>query len=183
MPHIPYPDVSTLPDTVRTMLEGTPLNVVRIGAHASPELFQAQGQLGWAIAKPDVLAPPVRETTILRVAYLSNSAYELHHHIPLGKAAGLTDAELTAIATQDYAGLDPLLAAVARFTDEVVVHLAPSAATLDALRAHVPDRVLVNILLTIGCYMSIARLIAATGIEIDDHPLQHLASGTDDPSH
>jgi len=183
MPRIPYPDVSTLPETVRKMLEGTPLNVVRIGAHASPELFQAQGQLGWAIAKPEVLDPRIRETVILCVAYLSGSTYELHHHIPLGKAAGLTDAELLAIAAKDYDSLDPLLGAVARFTDEVVIQISPSDAAMDALRAQVSDRILVNILLTIGCYMSIARLIAATGIEIDDHPLQHLSSGMDDPSH
>jgi len=183
MPRIPYPDVSTLPEKMQKMLEGTPLNVVRIGANASPALFEAQGQLGWAIADPEVLDPRIRETTILRVAYLSGSVYELHHHIPLGKAAGLTDAELSAIAVLDYDSLDPVLSAVARFTDEVVVQLSPSDTTLAALRAQVPDQVVVNLLLTIGCYMSIARLIAATGIEIDDHPLQHLSSGMDDPSH
>lgn len=180
MPRIPYPDVDSLPETMRRMLAGTPLNVVRMGAHASPELFEAQGKLGYAIASPDVLDPRIREATILRVAHLSQSEYELHHHVPLARAAGLTDAELAAIAAADYTSLDPRLAAVCRFTDEVVRQMTPSDATLAALRAQVPDQVLVNLVLTIGCYMSIARLVAVTGVEPDGSALEHLPSGLHD---
>jgi 4-carboxymuconolactone decarboxylase len=180
MPRIPYPDVSALPEMVQKMLAGTPLNVVRIGAHASPVLFEAQGRLGWAIANPEVLDPRLRETVILRVAHLSNSAYELHHHLPLGRAAGLTEAELSAIARQDYAGMDELRAAAARFTDEVVTQLSPSDATLARLRELASDQVVINIVLAIGCYMSIARLVAVTGIELDLDALGHLPSSLED---
>ncbi|MGH8261664.1 MAG: carboxymuconolactone decarboxylase family protein [Steroidobacteraceae bacterium] len=180
MPRIPYPDVSQLPETMRKMLAGTPLNVVRIGAHASPQLFEAQGRLGWAIADPDVLSPRLRETVILRVARLSNSAYELHHHVSLGRAAGLSDGELQAITAGEYATLEPLLAAAACFTDEVVDRLSPADETLARLRAMACDRIVVNIVLTIGCYMSIARLIAVTGIELDDGALSHLPSSLED---
>jgi 4-carboxymuconolactone decarboxylase len=182
MPRIPYPNVSALPDTMRKMLAGTPLNVVRMGAHASPVLFEAQGKLGWAVADAAVLAPRLRETAILRVAYLSDSRYELHHHIPLAAAAGLTQIEMASIESKRYADLDPLLAAVCRFVDEVVVMLTPTDTTLAALRALVSDQVLVNLVLTIGCYMSIARLIAVTGIEPDAAPLAHLSSGLQDPA-
>jgi 4-carboxymuconolactone decarboxylase len=176
MPRIPYPDIATLPAGVRHTLASVPLNVVRICAHASEPLFDAQGQLGRAVAMPEVLAPRLRETVILRVAHLSNSSYELHHHIPLARAAGLSDAELAAIAGGSYENLDPLLAAAARFTDEVVTQIAPTDSTLAGLRQLAPDQLIVNIVLTIGCYMSIARLIAVTGIEIDSEALTHLPS-------
>lgn len=182
MPRIPYPDVSTLPETMQKMLAGTPLNVVRMGAHASPPLFEAQGKMGWAVADPSVLTPRIRETAILRVAHLSDSRYELHHHIPLATAAGLTRAEMEAIETRRYTALDPVLAAICRFTDEVVLQITPSDATLAELRARVSDQVLVNLVLTIGVYMSIARLIAVTGIEPDEAALTHLSRGLDDPS-
>src|SRR5690606_6729891 len=91
MSRIPYPDVAGLPAIMQKMLAGTPLNVVRIGAHASPPLFEAQGRLGWAVANPEVLDPRLRETVVLRVAYLSESTYELHHHLPLARAAGLRE--------------------------------------------------------------------------------------------
>jgi 4-carboxymuconolactone decarboxylase len=182
MPRIPYPNLSALPDTMRKMLAGTPLNVVRMGAHASPVLFEAQGKLGWAIADSTVLAPRLRETAILRVAHLCGSYYELHHHIPLAAAAGLTRNEMEAIENKRYADLDPVLAAICRFVDEVVVQVSPSDATLAALRTQVSDQILVNLILTIGCYMSIARLIAVTGIEPDEAALTHLSSGLQDPS-
>lgn len=180
MPRIPYPDVSRLPETMRKMLAGTPLNVVRIGAHASPPLFEAQGRLGWAVANPEVLDPRLREAVILRVAHLSNSAYELHHHVPLGRAAGLTDSDLAALESRDYAALDPLLAAAARFTDEVVTQLSPSDETLANLRKLASDQVVINIVLAIGCYMSLARLIAVTGIEPDADAISHLPTSIDE---
>jgi 4-carboxymuconolactone decarboxylase len=182
MPRIPYPDVSALPETMRKMLAGTPLNVVRMGAHASPMLFEAQGKLGWALADATVLAPRLRETAILRVAHLSSSEYELHHHIPLAAAAGLTQTEIAAIGSKRYSDLDAVLAAVCRFVDEVVVMITPSEPALAALRAQVSDQILVNLVLTIGCYMSIARLIAVTGIEPDGAALTQLSSGLQDPS-
>jgi len=177
MTRIPYPDVSQLPEEMRKMLAGTPLNVVRMGAHASPALFEAQGRLGYAVADPAVLDPRLRETVILRVAHLSDSAYELHHHIPLARAAGLSEAELAAIAQEHYDLLDPLLAAASAFVDEVVLRISPSDETIQRLRAHASDQLLVNIVLTIGTYMSIARLIAVTGAEIDPDSLQHLPIG------
>jgi alkylhydroperoxidase family enzyme len=180
MPRIPYPDVTKLPEVTQKTLASVPLNVVRICAHASQGLFEAQGQLGRAVANPDALEPRMRETVILRVAHLSNSDYELHHHIPLGRAAGLSEAELAALARGNHGALDPLLAAVARFTDEVVTQLSPSDDTLANLRNLVSDQTVVNIVLTIGCYMSIARLIAVTGIEPDANALGHLPSSLED---
>ena len=180
MPRIPYPDVSRLPESMQKTLASVPLNVVRICAHASQPLFEAQGQLGRAVAIPEVLEPRLRETVILRVAYLSNSAYELHHHVPLGRAAGLSETELAAIASRNYSTLDPLLAAAARFTDEVVTLLSSADETLANLRKLGSDQIVVNIVLTIGCYMSIARLIAVTGIELDANALTHLPTGPED---
>lgn len=176
MSRMPYPDPAQLPATVRQTLAAVPLNVVRMCAHASTALFEAQGALGRAVADPQALPPALRETVILRVAHLSGSAYELHHHVPLGRAAGLGESELEAIARGDYAMLDPLLGAAVRFTDEVVLQLVPADATLARLRALASDRTVVNIVLTIGCYMSIARLAAVTGIAPDAQALHHLPS-------
>jgi AhpD family alkylhydroperoxidase len=180
MQRLPYPDFTRLPEATQKTLASVPLNVVRICAHASQPLFEAQGQLGRAVASPEVLDPRLRETIILRVAHLSRSDYELHHHIPLGRAAGLTETELSAIASGNYAMLDPQLAAASQFTDEVVTRLSPSDTTLADLRRVASDQVLVNIVLTIGCYMSIARLAAVTGIEPDAQALTHLPGNPED---
>jgi alkylhydroperoxidase family enzyme len=180
MPRIPYPDVSTLEPTVQKMLAGTPLNVVRMAAHASPAIFQAAGQLGYGISTPDNLDPRLRETAILRVAYLCNSKYELHQHLSIARAVGLGKEEIEAIGAAQYDRLEPTLAAVARFADEVVRDVSPSDTALATLRAHVSDRVLVNLVMCIGHYMTVARLIAMTGIEPDEEALQHLPTNADE---
>lgn len=180
MPRIPYPEVSRLPEIVQKRIADLPLNIVRITAHASVPLFEAQGALGRAASSPDSLDARLRETIILRVAHLSNSAYELHHHIPLGRAAGLTEAELAAIAFNNYAVLDPLLAAAVRFTDDVVMRLSPSDETLANLRRLVSDQIVLNMVLTIGCYMTISRIVAVTGIELDAKAVERLPTSQDD---
>lgn len=180
MQRIPYPDISKLPEIVQKRVADLPLNIVRITAHASVPMFEAQGQLGRAASTAEVLEPRLRETVILRVAHLSNSAYELHHHIPLGRAAGLTEVELGAIAVENYAVLNPLLAAAARFTDEVVKRLTPSDETLANLRKLASDQIVLNIVLTIGCYMTISRIVAVTGIEPDAQAVSRLPTSADD---
>jgi 4-carboxymuconolactone decarboxylase len=180
MPRIPYPDVTTLDPMVQKMLAGTPLNIVRMAAHASPALFQAAGQLGYGISTPDNLDPLLRETAILRVGYLCNSKYELHQHLSIAKAVGLTDEQIEAIGVMQYESLEPRLAAVARFTDDVVRNVAPSDETLGELRKHVTDRVVINLVMCIGHYGTVARIIGVTGIEPDEEALQHLPTNADE---
>lgn len=177
MSRIPYPDLAALPETMQRMIAGTPLNVVRMGAHASPALFEAQGALGYAIAQPEVLKPLVREVVILVVAFLSGSEYELNQHRPLARAAGLSEAAIAAIGRGDYGALDPPLQAIAAFAAATVRDLSPTDEVLADVRAVVSDRVLVNIVLTVGCYMSLARLIAVTGLELDENRLETLPTG------
>ncbi len=62
----------------------------------------------------------------------------------------------------------------------MVAQLSPADETLAQLRKLASDQIVVNIVLTIGCYMSIARLIAVTGIEPDTHALTHLPSSLED---
>ncbi len=59
----------------------------------------------------------------------------------------------------------------------MVTRLSPADDTLARLRALASDQIVVNIVLTIGCYMSIARLIAVTGIGRDVDALSHLPTG------
>lgn len=180
MPRIPYPDVSKLEPMVQKMLAGTPLNIVRMAAHASPALFKAAGELGYGISTPDNLDPHLREVAILRVGHLCNSRYELHQHLSIAKAVGLTDAQIEAVGSMRYEQLDSKLAAVARFTDDVVRNVAPSDETLAELRKHVSDRTVINLVMCIGHYNTVARIIGVTGIEPDEEALQHLPTNADE---
>ncbi len=181
MSRMPYPDVSTLPELTQKMLAGSPLNIVRMGAHASPAIFQATGQMSYACVDPENIPPRWREAAILRVGWLSHSEYELHHHRSLARAAGLTDEEVAALEERAYSRLDPVLAAIAAFTDETVLLVSASDETLERLRAQISEQMVINLVLCIGLYMSMARLIGVGRLEIDDIPLTALATGVDKP--
>jgi len=74
----------------------------------APEVGHALQDLGAAIRFRTQLAPRVRETAILLVAYAWDAAYERAAHELIGRDAGLTDEEIEALRT----GADP------GFTDE-----------------------------------------------------------------
>jgi alkylhydroperoxidase family enzyme len=111
------------------------------------------------------------------VAWLSGCEHELHQHLTLAREAGLSEEDLNAIETGDYDRHGPRLAAIARFTAATVRDLSPSNEVLTAVRGHVSDQVLVNIVLTTECYTGPARLIMVTGLELDTNRLEALPQG------
>jgi 4-carboxymuconolactone decarboxylase len=69
----------------------------------APPVGHALQGLGTAIRFRTQLAPRVREMAILMVAQAWDSAYERESHEPIGRDAGLTEAEIEALR----AGTDP----------------------------------------------------------------------------
>ncbi len=88
MPRIPYPDITQLPEVTQKTLA---MRAAQCRAHLCRmprrTCSKRRGSSAAPSPHPEALEPRLRETVILRVAYLSNSDYELHHHVPLGRAA------------------------------------------------------------------------------------------------
>lgn len=63
----------------------------------APELGQALQALGAAIRYRSSLSPRVREMAVLAVAARWDCAFERHAHEAVGRAAGLTEEELSAL--------------------------------------------------------------------------------------
>ncbi len=169
---IPYPDPAALSEHVGAMLARAPLNVLRMVANASEPVFDGFGQFSAAFYRPSELDPLSREVAILRVGHLSKSRYEVFHHEGLGRQLGLSDIQIAAVAR----GLpDPALSdaqnAVMAFADDIVANVRAGDATLAAIRAHISDRALVDLILVIGLYMTVSRLLETAGVELDQAPL------------
>jgi alkylhydroperoxidase family enzyme len=147
------------------------LNLLRMLAHVQPAIFDGFNQLSRALMQNPRLDPQLREIAVLRVGHLSGSEYEVYHHEAIGRGVGLTTAQLEAVRNGDAAGLTPAQQAVLRFTDSVVSQVRADDAALQALRAVVSDGEIVDLIMTIGCYMMVARLLATAGVEIDPLPL------------
>jgi alkylhydroperoxidase family enzyme len=137
-----------------------PANIFRLIANAET-VFAPYMRYGLGLLRDLKLDPVVREQAILRVAAMTPGAeYEWVQHEPIGRAAGMTDEQIAACRD----GGDDL---VLRFTEEVVRDASPSDATFAAISERLSPREIVELLLVIGQYMGLARLMATARIDID----------------
>jgi len=170
MARLPYVDPATAPAPVRELLEQLPvkLNVFRMMAHAETGV-RPLVSLGTAILARQQLSPKLRELTILRVATLSPARYEWVQHVPIARATGATEAQVAALERDDVTAdcFDDLERTVLRFTTEVVRDVRASDGAFDAVARRLSAREVVELILTIGYYMMIARLLESTAVDLD----------------
>ena len=170
MARLPYIDPATAPEHVRELLERLPvkLNVFRMMANAESDFRPLVG-LGTAILGRQKLSPKLRELAILRVAALSPARYEWVQHVPIAQATGASAAQVAALERGDIAAdaFDPLERAVLRFTTEVVRDVRASEATFAALAQYLSAQEIVELIVTVGYYMMIARLLETTAVDLD----------------
>ena len=76
MARIPYPDIESLPDDVRSFYDRLrpKINIYRMLPHAETSLYGFM-KLGNALLFKAKLDPVLRELVILRVGYLSDATY------------------------------------------------------------------------------------------------------------
>ena len=177
MQRIPYPDPASLPEDIRQRLEGSPPNVSRMLPGLSPGVYRGFTAFSAGLFSGSDLSPQLREIAILRVGYLSNASYEVFQHEAYARHVGLSGAQIDAIkAGGDKAALlGPAGAAVLAFTDDLVLNVRPSDATLSGVRAHLADNLVLDLVVVIGAYMTVSRFLETTGIEHDDQPIDWAA--------
>jgi alkylhydroperoxidase family enzyme len=171
MARLPYVDPATAAPKVREALEiAPPLNVFRMVAHAETA-FRPWLRFGAALLGEAELDARLRELAILRVAHLTPGAqYEWMQHVPIGLAVGVTEEQIAALAGDDteaacFSDEDRV---ALRFTTEVLRDATPGEATWAAASARWSPREIMELLLTIGQYMMLARVMATVRIDLDD---------------
>jgi len=114
--------------------------------------------------------PVLRELAILRVARLTPGAeYEWAQHVPILLAVGGTREQAAALEADDaeaeVLGEDGRL--VVRFTTQVVRDATPDETTFAAMSARFTRAQITQLLLVIGQYMMVARVMATAQLEVD----------------
>lgn len=168
MPIVPYIERASLRGELAELLSSRPdVNLYRILPHA-PSIAPGFIRAGLAILQATELAPRLRELAILRVGALDDCAYELHHHRRMALASGLTTDEIEAVIGGSTLGaFTEADRAVIAFTDAVVRAVQAPAPIVEAVRRELTPRALVELLMTIGQYMTLSRLLRNLQVELD----------------
>jgi 4-carboxymuconolactone decarboxylase len=167
---LPYLDPDRAEPRVAELLGKVPdLGIFRMVANAQAA-FPGWLRFGGAMLDPDEFDPVLRELAIMRVAAMTPGAeYEWVQHAQVTLEVGGTQEQLDAVQRgeldADVLGADGRL--VVRFTSQVVRDAAPDEETFAAMNARFTPREIVHLLLVIGQYMMLGRIMATTQIDID----------------
>lgn len=166
-------EIEDVPEESRWLLERNArgddglFNIYRAIAHTPDGLRQFM-RLGSYILTRSSLDGRLREIAILRTGALNRCRYEVAHHIPIARAAGLSGAEVRAAVEGVASAFGERDAAVLQFATELTRDGRVSAGTHDALRSLLSERELVDLALTVGYYNLVSRVL--NGLEVDLEP-------------
>ena len=178
-------DPAETPDDVREALENLPpLNIFRTLAHAETA-FRPFLRFGGAVLGQMSLDPVVRELAILAVAKEAEAEYEWIQHVAIAKHLGVRNEQIEALAEADSCapeGSDERIAAAARdggvfdAPQQAAIELAAAVVRgprisddlYDCVRQQFSEREVVELLLAIGDYLMLARVMTILELDIDE---------------
>jgi 4-carboxymuconolactone decarboxylase len=169
MARLPYLDPQAASPVVRDALDALPpLNIFRMLAHADSAFVPYLGFAGVLLAQLE-LDPKLRELTILLVATRTGAEYEWVQHVGIARTLGIHDEQISAVQRGDLqaACLDADARVVLHFVSEALELPRVSDATFAALSDRFPPRQIVELLLVIGSYHMLARLMTTLNIDVD----------------
>ena len=175
MARVPYLDRENLAPEHQDLLKRN-INLYRTLVH-SPNALRRFSGLGQYIRFDSKLDPRLRELAILQVGYLTRSKYEYSHHIKIGRDFGVTDDDIRGMIAETEgrtSGLEPLAKTVLRAAREMTTDLAASDDTFAELAAALDTERLTDLVVTIGFYNAVVRILETMQIGVEDDYMQYL---------
>lgn len=147
--------------------EGPGRNVVATFAHHL-ELVMKWGPLAGHLKSGSTLSARDRELSILRVGWLSQSAYQWAEHVGPALEAGLTRDEIDRVPSgSDAAGWSASDRAILKATEELHGDAFISDATWASLEAYSVQQKL-DLIFTVGQYMTISMALNSLGVQLEE---------------
>ena len=112
----------------------------------------------------------LRELAIIQVGYLTRTRYEYAHHLEIGRANGVSDEDLRALAREtvgEPTALAELDRAVLSAARELVAQPKLADATFTTLRKYLDEERVVDLIITIATYCGVVRLLGALEIDLE----------------
>ena len=150
------------------MFLNKPLNIQSMMAH-HPELMKAWMPFRNHVVADSQLSARQRELLILRTAHNCNSEYEWQHHVERGLMAGLQQVEIERVRDGANAiGWTHDEAALMAAADECHSSTLITTETLALLELHFSPQQQLDIIVTVGMYMTLATIIKTWDVPLED---------------
>jgi alkylhydroperoxidase family enzyme len=133
-----------------------------------PDLAQAFFSFNGHILYGTTLSLRQRQVLVLRTAVVRQCRYLWLQHLVHKDEAGLTDEDIARIAFGPQAPLlDPLEQGLLRAVDELIRDGRIGEATWAALVAKLDDKQILDVIFTVGCYDTIARMCDSLQLDLE----------------
>jgi alkylhydroperoxidase family enzyme len=167
------------PPTPRSADQPKGLNALGTFAR-HPALMRAYHVFVGQLLYESSLSARQRELLILRVAAVRGADYEWAQHVVLATDAGISRAEMAAIAgNEPHAGWPPLETALLAAVDELLAAARISDATWSSLSAELSEHQLFDLVFTVGAYDVLAMALRSFGVPLDDDLVPWLTADSD----
>jgi 4-carboxymuconolactone decarboxylase len=174
---LPEPRIPPLPEPewsaeqremlTRTIPAAEVLNIFRTLIR-HPDLYRRWLSFGHQILFKSSLPPRDREIVILRVGHLCKAGYEFHHHVVIGKEAGLTDEDIQAVRDGQAAShWDHFQRTLVQAVDELHNDAFISQATWDALANRYSTTQMIDLVFTVGQYTMVSMALNSFGVQLE----------------
>ena len=135
----------------------------------SPEGAEVVTSVGEYIRYKSNLDPSIRETAILTTAKELNNSYEWAQHEPVAREVGVRDEVIDAILSgKGPMGLPPKEGLFIQAAKELVRDATLNKNTFDALEHLLGREMTIDLIITVGYYSMVARIISALDVDFDD---------------
>jgi 4-carboxymuconolactone decarboxylase len=179
---VPLPDVNTLPQNERELLERLPqLNVFKMLTNLPNSLIPFI-EFTKSFLNDKVVDLRLLEIGILRVAHLTNSPYEWHQHELLAKSTGIGEKEINIIRTESVVNsLSSERNFICKISDELTTTSNLSDEVFGKLFMNYSIQQGMAIILCMSFYNMLARILNATRVQIEtENPLAGKSSPVND---
>ncbi|WP_197694611.1 carboxymuconolactone decarboxylase family protein [Mycobacterium sp. 852002-51971_SCH5477799-a] len=170
MTRMPLAKADEQPEQIRQLLtRPDTLDVLRLIANA-PNIFESWAQMAGQLFESPTFTPRMREVSIVRVAHLQDSPYELAQHVIFARKAGLTEKQIDALqnkADLDTAGFSGDERTVIDTVTELCAARRLSDDTFATAHTLLGDEAITELLMIVSCYYGLALVLNAVDLDID----------------
>jgi alkylhydroperoxidase family enzyme len=170
MERVDCPDESKFTKEQREQFDRLPINLTRMLLYCPVAMVKSFLDFGLSFRAGN-LEPKIRELVILRMATLRASSYELMHHLPAAKTAGLSEMEISAITSAHPSGLDQKHSVMIQLVDDCSQLGKVSDPTFEKAAEFFSVAQIAEATLLAGLYEMLACFLKTMSVELDQHPI------------